>query len=81
MFDNLAFSVSKIRWDTDGYKIKGLPSRAIIPFKDLIYDGEVFGDDVDEEDLMDRIADILSDKYGFCIHDGFLVDTIDLSCH
>ena len=52
-----------IKWDTDGDMelLEELPTEVMIPDY-LITD--------DEDDLLDKVSDWLSDEYGFC-HFGF----------
>lgn len=66
-----------IKWDTDGEKVK-LPKKV-----EHIFDGY---NDINDDDLLDEIADWLTDEYGYC-HDGFDVkeisedkDGADLEC-
>lgn len=69
--------ITDIEWDTDdGYDGEDqeleLPSELEIPVSELLYDDES-PDDVDEEEIGDRIADYLSDEYGFCVF-GFRME-------
>lgn len=69
--------ITDIEWDTDdGYDGEDqeleLPSELEIPVSELFYDNET-PDDVDEEEIGDRIADYLSDEYGFCVF-GFRME-------
>lgn len=44
----------KIQWDTDGLKVKSLPKQVTLEVDDYV--------DIEYEG-----ADILSDKYGYCV--------------
>ena len=73
--------VSDIEWDTDdGYDGEDqeltLPAEIEIPVSELLYEDET-QDDIDEEEIEDRVADYLSDQYGFCVY-GFHVNSITM---
>lgn len=55
-----------IKWDTDGEKVN-LPKKV-----EHIFDGY---NEINDDDLLDEIADWLSDEYEYC-HDGFNVKEI-----
>lgn len=61
-------AVSDIVWDTDGENQDdmGLPEETVIHVSELLYDDES-PDDVDMDEIADRVVDYLSDHYGFCI--------------
>ena len=74
MADNThVFMVESILWDTDGEYVEELPDTCSIPWEDLLYEGESL-DSVEEEDLKERIADYLSDLYGWCVCSYWLLD-------
>ena len=50
--------IKKIKWDTDGQKVNGLPTAVIANI------------DVDPDTIEDDISDYLSAEYGYC-HNGF----------
>ena len=52
---NKTITFSKIVWDTDGQPIGDLPKIATLPITDPEFDAENEG------------ADMLSDKFGFCV--------------
>ena len=62
-----------INWDTDGEEVD-LPEEVEIQEEDLLYETER-PEDVDREELHDRIADYLSDKYEFCVFDFYVEDS------
>ena len=68
------FYVANIDWDTDNdYWIKKrLPEKVSIDDFELLYHDEKLSD-VDTEELKDRIADFLSNEYGYCVF-GFSCD-------
>ena len=70
--DEPTFLIKDIQWDTDGEDIDDLPDAYYIPFSELMDEDEALGD-IDVNDLKDRIADYLSDKFGWCIF-GFVVE-------
>lgn len=80
LVDEPTFLVTDIEWDVDEEEDNGyeddeplnLPTEYYLPLCELLDDGENIGD-VDIEELKDRIADYLSDNYGFCIR-GFAVE-------
>ena len=67
LIDEPTFLVTDIQWDTDGEEIDDLPTEYYIPFSDLMYEDEDLGD-VDIDELEDRVADYLSDQFGWCIN-------------
>ena len=67
-------TVKRIEWDTDGEDVD-LPEVVYIDLDDLLYDGETEEILDDCEEIYDRIADYLSDNYGFCMF-NFDVDGI-----
>ena len=67
-----SFLITNIKWDTDNEEIEGLPDTYYIPFSNLLIDNECL-DNVDIQELRDRIADYLTDFYGWCIV-GFTAD-------
>ena len=75
------FFISDIEWDTDdGYDGESqelaLPHEIEIPVSELLYEDET-PDDIDTEEIENRIADYLSDQYGFCVY-GFHVNSITM---
>jgi len=73
--------VSDIEWDTDdGYDGKNqeltLPAEIEIPVSELLFEDET-QDDIDMEEIEDRVADYLSDQYGFCVY-GFHMNSITM---
>jgi len=60
------FLVTNIEWDTDGESVDNLPNDYYIPFTEMMKDGETF-DNIDIEEMKDRIADYLSDEIGWCV--------------
>jgi len=54
---------SNVKWDTDGEKVD-LPKEVTIKTEDLDIDLE---DGVPQENVAMQGADILSDKYGWCV--------------
>ncbi len=60
------FLITDIQWDTDGEEREDLPESCHLPLRDLLDDDEGLGD-VSVEELKDRVADYLSDQFGFCI--------------
>lgn len=77
MKDNFLFVVSDIQWELDP-EDKGesldLPSEVRIVKELLLHPGETEGD-VDTDELQDRIADHLSDTYGYLVR-GFAIDEV-----
>lgn len=70
--EKLIYRVTHIDWDTDGESVD-LPSHVDIPISKLLYYGETIRKDADYEELEeleDRIADYLSNEYGWCVN-GF----------
>ena len=59
--------VSQIIWDTDDVPADecGLPENVNVPMAELLESDEREAD-LDRAELLDRIADWLSEKYGFC---------------
>ena len=79
LVDEPTFLVSNIEWDVDDedqHNDLCLPDDYYIPLTELLNDDEHL-DDIPEklsiEELKDRVADYLSDKYGFCIR-GFVIN-------
>lgn len=69
LIDEPAFVVSDIKWDIGGEHSKAvarLPKECCIAFSDLLTDEESL-EQVNPEELKDRIADYLLEGYGFCI--------------
>lgn len=71
------YLVTDIEWDTDDEDfdesseddILELPTTMEVPIEALLEEGET-EDNVDDDDLEERIGDYLSDQTGFC-HYGF----------
>lgn len=65
--------VTSIVWDTDDADGDAqaedleLPEFINVPVSELLEDEEK-GADLDREELLDRITDWLSNRYGFCIY-------------
>lgn len=57
-------TVERIKWDTDGEEVD-LPKVVYIDLDDLLYDGETEETLDDYEEIYERVADYLSDNYGF----------------
>lgn len=66
--NKMTVKCTEIQWDTDGDKklLKKLPKNATLTIEDYCE-----GDDLDE-----KIADMLSDEYGFCLF-GFNYEIIN----
>lgn len=71
--DTRRLVVYNIKWDTDGYDVN-LPGRIELKYTDLLYEEECRNTDLDEDELLERVSDYLSDTYGFC-HSGFMITT------
>lgn len=67
LIDEPTFFISDIEWDTDDEEVEDLPKDYYIPLSELLYDNESL-DDVNIEELEDRIANYLSDKFGWLIN-------------
>ena len=67
LVDDPAFLVTNIDWDTDGKEVEDLPEDYYVLLSELLYNDEELGD-VNVEELKDRVADYLSDKFGWCIN-------------
>ena len=67
----MKYIVYDIKWDTDGYKTD-LPDRVEISEENLLYEHEDKNLKLDDDELLDRISDYLSDQFGYC-HDGFMI--------
>ena len=62
------FTVSNIDWDADSdYDCLDLPSSVKVKYKDLLHPDEKL-ENINIEDLKDRVVDFLSDLFGFCIN-------------
>lgn len=71
--------VDNIEWDTEGEYVDNLPDKLYVPYDELLYREESLSD-VDVEELKDRIADYLSNEYGYLVF-GFDTpanDTVNL---
>lgn len=61
------FLVTNIQWDADTEDDDvNLPRSYYIPISELLLNGEEL-EDVDTEAVKDRVADYLSDTFGFCV--------------
>lgn len=76
--DDKVFNVSNIDWDVDDESdLEDLPNELEIDATDLLYSGEKLRD-FDDEELKDRVADYLSDRYGFTIN-SLSIDVVNES--
>ena len=60
------FFCSEIEWDTDGEDVPELPSEMVFFEKDMIENGYI-EESFDDEAAMDKLADVLSDTFGWCV--------------
>ena len=60
------YLATNIEWDTDGEKVSYLPESCTLSRRYLVDNGYIDEDD-DDEYAFDRMADALSDIFGWCI--------------
>ena len=63
---NKVFACTHIKWDTDGHRVKGLPTSVDI-FEDYLFSKGYIEKGYTDEEAEDILADLLSVRYGYCI--------------
>lgn len=59
--DGKKYLASDIEWDTDGEEVDGLPTDVTI-----VFDPDA-NDCIDQDEINEKLVDILSDEYGWLI--------------
>ena len=63
--------IRNIEWDTDGEEVESLPISVDIPVFEILDSNESL-EDLSEDDLEERLANFLSDEFGFLVF-GFSI--------
>lgn len=71
------FTASGIQWDADEDAKVNLPQSVSFTERYLLHEGIIEAGDSDE-DVLDQLADALSDEYGWCV-EGFGSDIEDVA--
>ncbi|AWM39840.1 hypothetical protein [Gemmata obscuriglobus] len=60
----MKFRCSKIKWDTDGKRVRGLPKELVVEL-----DMDQIHDMLDPDELNDQLSSLLSDESGWLVED------------
>ncbi len=78
----MIYKIIDIEWDTEDNgetlspKELGLPTEVEVSKEEIVEEFDL-DSDADEEEILDFVADYLSDKYGYCLY-GFDCESQDL---